>query len=519
MVAIDGAGNVTRKSWTINVDPEGHVSTEEAEATLEALDDTSTVNTVGAPALETKYGGTAPGLAIEPGDGGLIATGSSVPTAFDTEAGGGFSVEVPEASAFEGCEESPGTLAGESEAECENTGTVEAGSAAGLVGIEVSPTLVSQGASPPVVMENNSAVSANTGADVDTIVRPLADGGMVFAAIRDQAATENYSWSVELGDDQILRIEDEQHAVVYYNDRTPAFSIAAVPASDANGTTVPTSLSVSQGHIVTLTVHFKAGHDGQPFVFPVVAGTGWEGGFRTVVVDMDNKPTELEEEEEEGEAGHSTEIEASASGLVVRRFAMGPPLADFKGPPPAGGGIYTPKRKFYFNECPFDGVDWPGVPPTRRVQFAYQLESQQCHGTYNWEPFGIGHVRWAIAMSGWFGYEWGRKVWPVSGPNCRHWGKPEQQPFDAAYCEYASMAPQTDHVDVLAGFRWKEGHGDFKQPGAHCLAFDGILPIEPENQLTPGESTYKGKLHLYRLPVPNPDPCPWGHFPSYTKVK
>jgi hypothetical protein len=46
-IAKDGAGNVRKRTWTINIDPEGHISASEAEDTLEALDATSPVNTVG----------------------------------------------------------------------------------------------------------------------------------------------------------------------------------------------------------------------------------------------------------------------------------------------------------------------------------------------------------------------------------------------------------------------------------------------------------------------------------------
>lgn len=60
-IAKDGAGNATKRTWTINVDPEGHVSASEAEDTLESLDSTSPVNTVGDPEEDLDVEGTAEG--------------------------------------------------------------------------------------------------------------------------------------------------------------------------------------------------------------------------------------------------------------------------------------------------------------------------------------------------------------------------------------------------------------------------------------------------------------------------
>ena len=51
------------------------------------------------------------------------------------------------------------------------------------------------------------------------------------------------------------------------------------------GLTVPTSLAVSDGNVITLTVHHRAGNpvaDGASFVYPVVGGPGFELGFEHV---------------------------------------------------------------------------------------------------------------------------------------------------------------------------------------------------------------------------------------------
>jgi hypothetical protein len=120
-------------------------------------------------------------------------------------------------------------------------------------------------------------------------VPPLYDGGMTFGEIHGPADPEEYSWTVELSEDQVLRAIDDQHAAVYYGDREVAFGIAAQPAHDADGSAVPTTIAVSDGDVVTLTVHHRAGNpaaSGAPFVYPILGGSGWEGGFRTIIVPM-----------------------------------------------------------------------------------------------------------------------------------------------------------------------------------------------------------------------------------------
>jgi hypothetical protein len=100
LVATDGAGNTTTKRWTINVDPKGNISTEEATATLEAARTTGSVNTVGEAREEEDYEGTVPGLGFEEADGQIEATGTAVPTTVAEEPDGGITMEILEAEAF-----------------------------------------------------------------------------------------------------------------------------------------------------------------------------------------------------------------------------------------------------------------------------------------------------------------------------------------------------------------------------------------------------------------------------------
>src|SRR5215216_736131 len=112
----------------------------------------------------------------------------------------------------------------------------------------------------------------------------LYSGSMGFPAIQGDDGPEEFSWEVELGDEEELRQIDATHAGVFWPDDTRAMSIEAGKAHAADGATVPTTLTVTQPNVITLTVHHRAGNPaagGAPFVYPVVAGVGWEGGFRT----------------------------------------------------------------------------------------------------------------------------------------------------------------------------------------------------------------------------------------------
>lgn len=107
---------------------------------------------------------------------------------------------------------------------------------------------------------------------------------MDFGPLNGTADPEDFFWEVVLGGEEELRQVDERTAGVFYEDGTQAFTIKAVAAHDADGATVPTTLAVTAPNIITLTVHHRDGS----FVYPVMEGEGWEGGYRTepVVVVM-----------------------------------------------------------------------------------------------------------------------------------------------------------------------------------------------------------------------------------------
>jgi hypothetical protein len=127
------------------------------------------------------------------------------------------------------------------------------------------------------------------------IAYPVYNGDQRFQDILGPEGAEEYAWEVELGESQELRQVDDTHAGVFYEDGTEAFSIEAIGAHDAEGTTVPTTIVITQPNVITLTVHHRAGNPaggGASFDYPVVAGEGWEGGFKTepaVILEPDHQ--------------------------------------------------------------------------------------------------------------------------------------------------------------------------------------------------------------------------------------
>ncbi|MDX6634233.1 MAG: hypothetical protein QOF06_436 [Solirubrobacterales bacterium] len=128
---------------------------------------------------------------------------------------------------------------------------------------------------------------------------PVYDGGQTFPAIQGPEGPEDYSWEVKFGEGEELKAIDEHHAGVFWEDGTEAMTITAVAAHDAIGTDVPTTLTVTEPNIITLTVHHRDGNPaagGAPFDYPVTAGEGWEGGLKTeeaIVTEGDQPPAPL----------------------------------------------------------------------------------------------------------------------------------------------------------------------------------------------------------------------------------
>jgi hypothetical protein len=336
LVATDIAGNVAKRTWTINVDPGGSIPAGEAVATLEAFDDTSE-STLIAPNSEIidpgeQAAGNDP--VLQSGIGSLNSAGTPNLSTIATNINGGFEVGVPDST------------------------------------IEVKPATTATGASAATLVDGSSAVASNTAPNVDTVIRPVFDGIMAFQSIRDQAATEYFSWEVVLREGQTLHQVDEASAQIRYQDGTPAMTIVAEPAHDAVGTPVPTSLTVTEGKLLSLRVQHKS----RSFVYPVTGGTGWKGGIstETVAAPMDQKEQEearwkREEEErlreEEAKAEEEKRREEMRAGVDVPEYSRG-----YAGPPvllpytnkddsgaSASASLPHYGHFYYYDQCAYDG--------------------------------------------------------------------------------------------------------------------------------------------------------------------
>jgi hypothetical protein len=203
--------------------------------------------------------------------------------------------------------------------------------------------------------------SASAAADPSPL--PVYSGGMPFPTIHSAADPEEYSWEVELEDTQELVAIDDRHAEVYSTeDHHPMTSISAEPARDADGSNVPTSLAVSAGNIITLTVHHRAGDPvagGAPFDYPVTYGPAFEVGFSTVRVVMPPDEPRLPEGAEEGTGKPKRILVSNSLGsgdLVYRphRFYLsadgtfGMLGVQWKH---YGGAVATASASAYANDC------------------------------------------------------------------------------------------------------------------------------------------------------------------------
>jgi hypothetical protein len=139
-------------------------------------------------------------------------------------------------------------------------------------------------------------VSGSSSASAEPAGLLVYAGSTTFPQINGPSGPEEYSWEVQLHDEQELKQIDERHALVYEEageEEHTAFSIVAEPARDAAGATVPTTLTVSAADVITLSVHHRAGNSaagGSSFRYPVTPGEGFEVGFSTVYVDIPDEP-------------------------------------------------------------------------------------------------------------------------------------------------------------------------------------------------------------------------------------
>jgi tripartite motif-containing protein 71 len=349
VIATDGAGNVAVRKWTVNVDPEGHVSTQEATATVEAAEETAgatesplTSELENAPQLGTPQSGEIPvtggnvpmsigqdvteGVEMEVADQLVLSSGCSEGAGSDSSGGEASERELEEGHVSGGSVCSPEEEAAnerqvEEEAKAEEEQVVLGHKVLGLEPITIVPKNVSVTSGEMSSVDGNATLAADTQEDVDTVFRPMANGGYNFADIRSQAAPEHYAYELELSPKlELVQVSPSEVAIRYTDGGPVSFSITALPAHDAIGTAVPTHIAVTGSDVVTLTVeHRGTSPAGGGFVYPVVGGTGWEGGFRSISFEMNEPPppSEAPIEGSLGQQGAEVRVEVEAVGPLT----------------------------------------------------------------------------------------------------------------------------------------------------------------------------------------------------------
>jgi sugar lactone lactonase YvrE len=527
MAAEDGAGNVRKKPWTINLDPEGHISASEAEDTLEAVEDTASANLLGISREEAGYEGTAEGLAVDEGAEYLYTTGGGNQTAISIDPAAGLTVNAASASGLtnecitaglDDLEEggvAQGELAAEGVSSCEES--VDSTEPV-LRPVDVTPVSVGLGATDTTASDQEMAgVASNLQPHVDLVTRPLFDGAMSFAAIRDSSATESFSWNVNLDGDQELRAVDSKHVTVRYKNGPVAFTITAMPAHDAIGTAVPTFLTASGANIITLTVKHKVmGPNGQPFVYPVVGGAGWEGGFQTYAIAM---PPSEEEPSEEEESGVSTE-----RGVLL--FSQGPPIFEPNNADTAllKAGSDSRKKKFKFVYCkPHEYPGGIGIAPHAHELVPLMDPKNLPAIVSECNNPALEGIYWKVSAHGYYHYIRGEWVWLKPEEfRCDKGGDDDEQPalwkcrgtFPGSDVRQAGTGFATRQtINVMGHWRFHPGKGNwiYGSDWATCFTLGGVLDPTPSKLK---DTATQRPMLWERTAVHQFESCDWPEGPN-----
>lgn len=386
LVATDGAGNIRKRTWTINVNPSDSISGEEAIDTLEASDDTAEATVVASAAdvispLE-KADGNDPSIG-QTGES-FVVTGVPTETKIPDDPTAPITVPTPEGS------------------------------------LKFDP-LGGTGGGAPTVANGAAVVAPNTSAAVDTVVRPIFDGFLAFADIRDSSAPETYSWRVVMGKGQALKQIDAQAAVVEYpEDGTTAAMIRAEPAHDATGKEVVTSIAVEGTDIVTLTVQHKA----PGLVYPVVGGPRFEVGYVVVRAVIPPEP------------GSPPPVNAERVYYGYEGISPPEPIDGSDGEASASG-FHGVKKHFIKVLCSHTGSY---LDEHSGVASSSSLYSEDCGNPFTDKP-GKG-IAYRFAYHGKYFIKEGVKVWHEGGPT------------DGLGCVAEATFGPSDPKDVKEGDAW-----------------------------------------------------------------
>jgi streptogramin lyase len=472
VIATDGAGNSLVKKWTINVDPEGRISTAELTATLEAVEETSPATIVGEARAEPAIEGSAAGLGAEEWKGQIITTGTAVPVEVAPATNDGFTLAAQEFGAFMATcsnlppqpEDAPVQM------ETCQPAPPGVGNGPGVFPIEVTPASTDTTDPAFTLIDKTAAVAHDTAPETDTAIRPLYEGVLTFANIRDKSSPEAFTWKVQLAEGMYLHAAGAQGIEARYANGHPAFTIVAEPASDAVGTTVPTDLTVDSTDELTLHVH----HRSSSYVYPVVAGAGWQGGYFSEEVHGPLDEKELREARERAEAEAREQAELANvplneeftrelirrdTNLIVKVSGASAPLWA------AQSGTEVPPHFFEFSQCWYEN----SLPP----MFSYEPYPIAPRETETMEKSLVGscvlkntdhELLAAVAIGGYFRYQAGQGVWYKAGDpfECSKIG-----PYQPAKVN-CGIQPKSSTTSITA-------RGDYKFPQSKAIDIVGPL--------------------------------------------
>jgi hypothetical protein len=166
-----------------------------------------------------------------------------------------------------------------------------------------------------VVLIASLVFVAPAGAEGGGASIPEYEGLGWFPTLHAPGDQDEFSWRVNLGKDQSLRLVSETEAWVEYKSGLESFAITAVPAKDRIGAIVPTTLRVSEGDVLTLVIHDREGDpaaNGAPFSYPIVPANEWvDPNFQPTIVK--GPPDEKEIAEEKAAAQRAKEAQEAAA--------------------------------------------------------------------------------------------------------------------------------------------------------------------------------------------------------------
>jgi hypothetical protein len=137
--------------------------------------------------------------------------------------------------------------------------------------LDVVPSDVSIDASRPVrVAGGDAVIVANTATDADTLTRPDGGGIETFTQIRSADAPEDFSWTAALPGQEQIRARADGGAEIVDAKGAVIATVSAPWAKDADGRSVPTTLSVSGDTLTMHVAHLDGG-----FAYPIVADPWW----------------------------------------------------------------------------------------------------------------------------------------------------------------------------------------------------------------------------------------------------